>query len=174
MSVRRSTGKKPAVRCLATGIVLLSEDGRTWEKRIAGEVMKHWSSLGSVDIVCRQVGGGRKELAAALRKWSGKTAKDIVLTVGLSGHRAGDIAPDVTEGLLDRRLPGIEEAICLPPRRRPEDLLFRGRAGIRGGTVIVNLPSRPAALANALKILAPVLVHAVEKIGGDESECATG
>lgn len=173
MSSRKSTGKNPAGRCLTTGILLFGEDRRGVEGRITGEVAERWSSLGSVDIECRHTGAGRKELAAALRKWSGKNGKDIVLTVGLSGHRKADIAPDVTVGLLDRRLPGIEEAMCLPPRRRPEDLLFRGRAGIRGGTIIVNLPSRPAALVNALKILAPVLVHAVEKIGGDESECAT-
>jgi molybdopterin biosynthesis enzyme MoaB len=172
MSARKSTGKTPAGKCLTTGILFLSEDRSDLEKRITGEVTDRWSSLGSVDIECRHAGGGRKELAAALRKWSGKKGKDIVLTVGLSGHRKADIAPDVTGGLLDRRLPGIEEAMSLPPRRRPEDLLFRGRAGIRGGTIIVNLPSRPAALVNALKILTPVLVHAVEKIGGDESECA--
>jgi molybdopterin biosynthesis enzyme MoaB len=171
MSARNNTGTA-AGPCLTAGMLVLPSEGREKWKDPAGEVRKAWASLGRIELECRFAGRGRKELAAALRKWSGKAGKDIVLTVGLSGHRRRDIAPDVTETLLERRLPGIEEAISLPPRRRPEDLLFRGRAGIRGKTILVNLPSRKGAFRNALKVLAPVIFHAVEKVGGDESECA--
>jgi hypothetical protein len=136
MSARKSTGKTPAGRCLTTGILFLPDVGRELQERVAGEVTAHWSAVGSVEIDSRRTGGGRRELAAALRKWSGKTGKDIVLTVGRSGHRSDDIAPDVTGALLDRRLPGIEEAMYLPPRRRPEDLLFRGRAASGAGPLL--------------------------------------
>lgn len=171
MTVRKNTAPPASRGVLAAGILLLPGVGREADAKIEELVRTSWTRLGSLDLECRRGGGGRRELASILRRWSGREGKDVVLTVGLSGHLAQDIAPDVTGELVERRLPGIEEAMGLPPRRRPEDLLFRGRAGIRGKTVIVNLPERRGALKNALNLLAGVLAHALEKIGGDETEC---
>ena len=143
------------------------------EKSIIGAIQTAWAPVGKVAVASRLVEAEGNKIRAAIREWSGKKAKDVILTVGLSGPRREDIVPDVTEQLLDRRLPGVEEAMYLAPRGRPEDLLFRGRAGIRGKALIVNLPSRPVRLKAALTVLAPVLMHAVAKIAGDESECAS-
>jgi hypothetical protein len=171
MTVRKKTASPASRGVLEAGILLLP--GAWWEgaDKIEEMVRTNWAELGRLDLECRRGGGGRRELTATLRRWSGRESKDVVLTVGLSGHLAKDIAPDVTGEIVERRLPGIEEAMALPPRRRPEDLLFRGRSGIRGKTVIINLPERRGALQHALNLLAGALAHALEKIAGDETEC---
>ncbi len=95
-------------------------------------------------------------------------AYDVVLTSGGTGISPTDRTPEVTRGLVDRDLPGIAEGI----RRAgvdggiPTAMLSRGVAGVVGNTVVVNLPGSPGACAEALTVLAPVLRHAVDQIGG--------
>lgn len=115
---------------------------------------------------------GPAGLRRAVRRWCDREGVGVVLTVGRSGPAAGDFAPAVTAALLDRRLPGVEERMYLGSPRRPEDLLFRGVAGIRRGSIVVNLPDRPARLRAVLGFLAPVVPHALAKIGGDPGECS--
>ena len=135
---------------------------------------KAWAALGSLEVRRVSVGDDARLAARTLAGWCGRGRADVVLTVGRAGHLPADFAPELAAALIERQLPGIEERMCLAPPCRPQDLLFRGRAGLRGTTLIVNLPARAARAAMILRMLAPVVGHALDKARGDASECARG
>lgn len=152
-------------------LLLLPPEGRRAESWLEGAVTEAWSHAGPSSTVSVAVDGDRRALAKAIRQYADRERFQVICSVGRSGAGRGDFAPDLTRSLLDRTLPGIEERMYLGPPRRPEDLLFRGVAGIRGETMVINLPDRPERIRAVLRFLAPVLGHALDKIAGDESEC---
>ena len=94
----------------------------------------------------------------------------VVLTTGGTGLTPTDRTPEVTRPLLDREVPGLAEAIRAAGVAKgvPTAVLSRGLAGIAGGTLVVNLPGSRGGVKDALTVLEPVLVHAVEQIVGSD------
>lgn len=87
----------------------------------------------------------------------------LVLVTGGTGLSARDVTPEAVEPLLDRRLPGVEEALrSYGQSRNPLAMLSRSLAGVRGRTLIVCLPGSPKACEEALAALFPPLLHALE------------
>ncbi|MEE4165211.1 MAG: MogA/MoaB family molybdenum cofactor biosynthesis protein [Desulfocapsaceae bacterium] len=97
---------------------------------------------------------------------------DLIVTTGGTGVSPSDVTPEAMDSLIDRELPGIAEAMRASSLLlTPMAVLSRGRAGIRGNTLIINLPgSRKAALEN-IEVVLPALRHAVEKIKGSTADC---
>ena len=152
-------------------IAVLAGEGVPAPARLAGAVREALQPAAPLLVEAVRVKPAARDLARAIRGWCDRDRVDLVLTVGMSGPGAGDFAPEATAALLGRSLPGIEERMYLAPPRRPEELLFRGRAGFRRGTLVVNLPERLPRLKAIVRFLAPVLRHAVEKARGSEREC---
>ena len=95
---------------------------------------------------------------------------DLVLTTGGTGFTPRDVTPEATRSVLDREAPGIAEAIRADARTRtPHALLSRGLAGLRGATLIVNLPGSPGGCRDGFAVLRPALVHGIELAAGDQS-----
>jgi len=161
------TSKALAVRLLGLG-----DDGCSALPAVAGAVKASWSCRSAARIECCCAGDDRSVAARSIRRWCDHDQVDVVFTVGRSGHELADFAPEMTADLLERTLPGIEERMYLASARSPLDLLFRGRAGMRGGTLVVNLPARPARARVIVRFLGPVVEHALEKARGSERECA--
>ena len=94
----------------------------------------------------------------------------VVLTTGGTGLTPTDRTPDVTRPLLDREVPGLAEAIRAAGVAKgvPTAVLSRGLAGIAGDCVVVNLPGSRGGVKDALAVLAPVIVHAVEQVRGSD------
>ena len=136
------------------------------------EIFSEWDGLASPDFSALLVGDDRRRASRVIREWCAGGSADVVVTVGRAGHLAGDFAPEMTAPLLERSLPGVEERMCLAAPRSAADLLFRGRAGMRGAALIVNLPARPARARAIARFLAPVLGHAIAKARGSDLECA--
>jgi molybdopterin biosynthesis enzyme MoaB len=154
------------VRVLGLGSV----DARTLAAAVR-EIGAAWRGIVDPDIVSENSGCDRRSAARTVRGWCDGGLADVVLTVGRGGHRAEDFAPEMTRPLLERTLAGIEERMCLAEPLRPEDLLFRGCAGLRGGALVVNLPERAARVRVIARMLAPVIGHALEKARGSDREC---
>jgi molybdenum cofactor synthesis domain-containing protein len=94
----------------------------------------------------------------------------VVLTTGGTGLTPTDLTPEVTRPLLDREIPGIAEAIrgYGVGQGVPTASLSRGLAGVRGSCLVVNLPGSRGGVKDAMAVLEPLLVHAVEQIVGSD------
>ena len=92
---------------------------------------------------------------------------DVVFTVGGTGVRPTDIVPDVTREVADREISGIGEAMRAESLKKVKTaMLSRSTAGIRGKTLIVNLPGSPGGAQENLSVILPVLEHTIDKIQG--------
>lgn len=97
---------------------------------------------------------------------------DIILTLGSTGLSSRDIAPEATLSVIDREVPGLQEAFRMQffPQHPMESFLSRGVAGLRGNTLIINLPGRPSAVREGLTLLIPALAHIFEIVQGHGHE----
>jgi len=99
---------------------------------------------------------------------------DLILTTGGTGLSPTDQTPDATLEVIDRPVPGLSEAMRVEGlKKTSRAMLSRGVAGIKGKTLIVNLPGSPKAVRENLAVILDVIPHAIEKIKGDPSDCAS-
>ena len=99
---------------------------------------------------------------------------DLILTTGGTGVSPCDLTPDATLKVIDKEIPGMAETM----RRQsmlitPHAMISRAVAGIRGRSLIINLPGSPKGAKENLAVILPALKHAIEKIKGDEADCAS-
>ncbi len=95
----------------------------------------------------------------------------VIFTVGGTGVRPTDWAPEATRDVIEKEIPGIGEAMRAESLKKMRTaMLSRGTAGIRGKTLVVNLPGSPKGVIDNLATLLPILDHTVEKIAGASSE----
>ena len=120
------------------------------------------------ELVGRElVADDRGEIEACLRRWADGGECDLVLTTGGTGFAAADVTPEATEAVLERRAPGISEAMrAASAEHTPHWMLSRAAAGIRGVTLIVNFPGNPKAIAETAGALLPALPHAISLLRG--------
>ncbi|MBN1954393.1 MAG: MogA/MoaB family molybdenum cofactor biosynthesis protein [Anaerolineae bacterium] len=112
-----------------------------------------------------------QRIRETLIRLADETGVDLVITTGGTGLTPRDQTPEATRAVLDREAPGLAEALRLEGyRRTPLALLSRGVAGLRGRTLIVNLPGSPKAVREGIEILAPILPHAVQMARGIDTE----
>jgi molybdopterin adenylyltransferase len=98
---------------------------------------------------------------------------DLILTTGGTGLSPRDVTPEATREVIDREIPGIAEAMRLEGlKKTPRSMLSRAIAGVRGKTLIINLPGSPKAVQENLDVILEVIPHALEKIRGSQEDCA--
>lgn len=137
-----------------------------------------------IDTLLKSSGGKQLEyrvvpdeidaIQAVLKSWADHRGIDLILTTGGTGLHPRDVTPEATRPLLHREIPGMAEAMrAASLAKTPHAMLSRGCVGVRGRSLIVNLPGSPKGARENLEILLPALPHALEKIQGDPSECAS-
>jgi molybdopterin adenylyltransferase len=111
------------------------------------------------------------ELAAiqkTLADWTDTGELDIILTTGGTGFAGRDVTPEATLAVIDRQAPGLAEAMRQDSLKvTPHAMLSRAVAGIRGKVLIINLPGSPKGAVENLRVVIPVLPHAVELLQND-------
>ncbi|WP_287154807.1 MogA/MoaB family molybdenum cofactor biosynthesis protein [Candidatus Solincola tengchongensis] len=108
-----------------------------------------------------------------LRHFCDHLRVDLVLTTGGTGMSPRDVTPEATRRVVEREAPGFAEAMRAASLRvTPHAMLSRAVSGIRGSTLIVNLPGSPRGARENLEVIIPALPHGLDKLRGDPGECA--
>lgn len=98
---------------------------------------------------------------------------DVILTTGGTGFSKRDVTPEATLEVIERHAPGFVEAIRAESLKiTPHAMLSRAVSGIRGQTIIINLPGSPKAVRESLQVILPALRHGVQILKGQTGECA--
>lgn len=102
------------------------------------------------------------QITAILREWSDEKHLNLIITTGGTGLAPRDVTPEATRAAIERDAPGIAEALrAISLHYTRTAMLSRGVAGVRGRTLIINLPGSPKAVKECLEYVLPVLPHAV-------------
>lgn len=109
-----------------------------------------------------------RPLQEKLAAWADGDEADVILTTGGTGFSPRDVTPEATLAVVERLTPGIAEAMRSASLTvTPHAMLSRAVAGIRGRALIINLPGSPAGAVENLRVILPVLTHAVDLLQGD-------
>lgn len=109
----------------------------------------------------------KDSIAAVLRKWVAEDGINLILVSGGTGLAPTDVTPEATLEVIERRVPGMEEAMRRASfEKTPHAILSRAVVGCAGRSLIVNLPGSPRGAVENLDVIAPSLEHALELIAG--------
>jgi molybdenum cofactor biosynthesis protein B len=126
----------------------------------SGDTLAELLEADGYEVARRVVPDEADEIARAVSELAAGAA--LVLTTGGTGLAPRDVTPEATRSVLDRDVPGIAEAIRASSiAKTPHGLLSRGVAGVRGGTLVVNLPGSTGGCRDGYAILRPALGHAL-------------
>jgi len=160
---------------MRAGILTLSDKGARGERTdLSGPALTEWLRPHGVETVLYEMIPDEAELISAkLCEWADSGTLDIILTTGGTGVSPRDVTPEATMKVLERVIPGLGELMRFRSlAKTPSAAISRAVAGIRGQTLIINLPGSPKGAVENLEAVWEAVPHAVAKIQGDPSECA--
>jgi molybdenum cofactor synthesis domain-containing protein len=149
------------------GILTISDTASRGEREdVSGRTIREMLvGLGEI-AEARVVPDDRGAIQTALREMS-DLGLQFIATTGGTGLGPRDVTPEATIAVIERPAPGIVEAMrARSLEKTPMAMLSRATAGVRGQTLIVNLPGSPRGVRECLEVLLPVLPHAVEILAG--------
>jgi molybdenum cofactor synthesis domain-containing protein len=158
---------------LRIAILTISDAGSRGERAdTSGDAIAGWAESKGYAVTARAlVPDETGRIAATLVGWADGGKANLILTTGGTGLTPRDVTPEATRAVLDREAPGIAEALRMAVYPRfPRAALSRGVAGVRGSTLIVNLPGSPGGVKDGLAVLDPIVEHAVDLVLGQRTE----
>lgn len=154
-------------------VLTISDAGARGERAdTSGDAIVAWVSAHGFALADRRLVADEKDaIVDALVEWADRDAADVVLTTGGTGLTARDVTPEATRSALGREAPGIAEALRMEAIGRfPRAALSRGTAGVRGKTLIINLPGSIGGVRDGLAVLERWLEHAVDLVRGERTD----
>lgn len=159
-----------SVASIRVGIITVSDKAARGEREDRGgpAVRELLATFGGTAVEAVIVPDEVERIQAELRRLADDRRLDLVFTTGGTGLAPRDVTPQATLEVLDYEVPGLAEAMRAASRAvTPAAMLSRMVAGVRGRTLIVNLPGSPKGVRECLAVIAPALPHAVETLRGE-------
>ena len=156
------------------GIITASDKGFAGEREdVSGRRIKELLSPETYEVVSYCVLPDERELLEReLLRLADECSVNLVLTTGGTGFSVRDVTPEATIAVCDRLTPGIPEAMrACSMQVTKRGMLSRQAAGIRKGTLIINLPGSPKAVRECLEYIIEPLGHGIDILRGDASNC---
>ena len=160
---------------LKAAVLTISDKGyRGQREDTSGPAVRRMLEEAGWEVVHTAVLPDEREMIRAELIRLADTAKlPLIVTTGGTGFSPRDITPEATAEVCDRMAPGIAEAIrSYSMTKTPRAMLSRAAAGLRGQTLIINLPGSPKAVQESLEFVLPSLGHGLEILTGRASDCA--
>jgi len=161
---------------LRVAVITLSDRSAAGEREdLSGPVIVEAVSKTGADVVEKKTLPDEKNLLSEeLIGLADQRGVDLIFTTGGTGLGPRDVTPEATIAVIDRRIPGMEEAMRRAgAENTPYAMLSRGVCGMRGKTIIINLPGSPKGVRESLNAILPVLRHAVELAQSPQVEDVT-
>ena len=161
-------------KMFAIGIITASDKGSRGERedvsgRVIATMLQELGEIKCYKIVADDVELIRHEMLYMVDELH----LDLVLTTGGTGMGPRDVTPEATLGVVDRQVPGIAEAMRAKSMEiTSRAMLSRAVAGMRGKTLIINLPGSPKGVQECLEVILPALEHGLAIMKGEAAECA--
>jgi molybdenum cofactor synthesis domain-containing protein len=159
---------------MKAALLILSDRGSLGERAdLSGPALRNWLAQKDVTTYrCEVIPDEAALITEHLLKWADSNLYDLILTCGGTGVSPRDVTPDATAMMLDKVIPGFGEVMRAKSLEiTPHAMISRAVAGIRGTTLIINLPGSPKGAVENLEAIWPAVPHAVAKIQGDPGEC---
>ncbi|MDO8446402.1 MAG: MogA/MoaB family molybdenum cofactor biosynthesis protein [Deltaproteobacteria bacterium] len=161
---------------ITVGILTMSDKGARGEREdLSGEEIKRLVADIPAEVKAYEVIPDEKYLIKdKLIEYADELGLDIIITTGGTGVSPRDVTPDATLEVINKEIPGMAEVMRFESlKKTPRAMISRAVVGLRGCTLIINLPGSPKGVRENLSAILPAISHAVEKIKGDQTECAT-
>lgn len=160
---------------VTVGIIVMSDKGSKGEREdLSGkEIERMIIALPSTVEAYEIIPDETDIIVKKLIEYADVKKLDLIVTTGGTGVTPRDVTPEATKSVIERELPGMSEAMRAESlKKTPNAMISRAVCGIRGQSLIVNLPGSPKAVRENLAVIMPALNHTIEKIKGSPSECA--
>ncbi len=160
---------------MKAAILTLSDKGSKGERiDVSGPALRDWLAQQGVTVECMALMPDEEgQIAALLVDWVENLAPDLILTTGGTGVSPRDVTPEATRQVVERELPGFGELMRRKSLEKTSHaIISRALAGIRGRTLIINLPGSPKGAVENLEFIWAAVPHTVAKLQGDPSDCA--
>ena len=156
-------------------IITASDSGYRGEREdLSGPAIKEILEREGYEVISMDIlPDDQVMLAGKMQEIADSEKAELILTTGGTGFSERDVTPEATEEVIERKVPGIPEAIrAYSMTITKRAMLSRATAGIRGKTLIVNLPGSPKAVRESLEYIIDALAHGLEILSGEARDCA--
>jgi molybdopterin adenylyltransferase len=157
------------------GVLTISDKGSQGKREdLSGETAVQLLEGDGYSVIQRKIVPDlREKIMETLIEWSDREGLSLIVTTGGTGLSPSDVTPQAMMEVIDFPVPGIPEAMrAASLRKTPHAMLSRAMAGVRGRSLIINLPGSPGGVRDNLSEVLPALRHGLSKLCGDTSDCA--
>lgn len=156
-------------------IITASDSGYRGEREdLSGPAIKEILEREGYEVISMDIlPDDQVMLAGKMQEIADSEKAELILTTGGTGFSERDVIPEATEEVIERKVPGIPEAIrAYSMTITKRAMLSRATAGIRGKTLIINLPGSPKAVRESLEYIIDALARGLEILSGEARDCA--
>jgi molybdenum cofactor synthesis domain-containing protein len=161
---------------IKAGVLTISDKGSKGERKDeSGELIVRMLEEQGFSILNKKiVPDDRRQITDMLVTWVENDQLSLIITTGGTGLSPTDVTPQAVEEVIDYEVPGMAEAMrAASLKKTPHAMISRAMVGVRKTCLIINLPGSPNGAKENLSVVLPALDHALLKLAGDRSDCAT-